>query len=164
MRLVFILLIALTSHGLSAQKTWDDILTNLETASTDYINAFIGQDWDTYMAHTHKNVVEMAGGKEVLIPIAQETFKMYESIGFSMKEASITGKIETVDSPEGIQALIPAAIVMSSNGEDVNTPMKLFALSTDAGDTWTFVDLSQYDASNIKVFVPEFSEKLIPLW
>ena len=107
----------------------------------------------------------MAGGKDILIDVAKQSVDMYHSIGMKITEAKINGKIQTADSPDGIQAILPFALVMNSNNQDnINTQLKLFALSIDGGKSWKFVDLSQYDASGFKTFVPEFSEELKKYW
>ncbi|MEE9372801.1 MAG: hypothetical protein V3V00_07075 [Saprospiraceae bacterium] len=166
MRTFLSILISTFVFTLSAQnKTWDSVIEGLHNSSTEYLTAFVKKDWDKYMSYSHPNIIEMAGGKEVLMKVAEETVAMYQSIGFKLESGKVIGDIETVDSSEGIQAIIPASLEMSSEGqENTQSPLKLFAISSDGGENWIFVDLSRYDPSTITRFVPEFSEDLKKFW
>ena len=116
------------------------------------------------MEMTHPNIVELAGGNEILMKLATENIKMYESLGYELGDVKIGSEIETADSEEGIQALIPGAMILKNGDENVESPMKLFAISSDLGTTWKFVDLTQYDPKSITQFVPEFDSGLLESW
>ena len=165
MNKAFVIFIAiLLSLSISAQTTWDEVMGKLNKASIAYLTSFIQKDWDTYMNLTYPNIISMAGGKEILQKIAEENISMYRSLGFEMQSVKIGEDIRSVDSPEGIQALIPAAVVMKNGAEQVEIPIKLFAVSGNLGETWKFVDLSQYDAKSIKQFIPGFDNDLLVAW
>ena len=158
------LLISAPSFG--QNKTWEQVIDQLDSTATLFLQSFVQKDWDTYTAHTHDNIKEMAGGKDIIIKLADETISMYKSIGYSLQEGKVAaGNIETIDSAEGIQAIVPAALVMTDTNEKrIETPMVLYAISADAGSSWRFADLSQYDKASIKTFVPEFDDRLFEYW
>jgi len=166
MRLLLVLFMITSSMSLSAQemKTWDEVLDNLKESTDNYFTSYINEDWEGFASFFHPKVTELAGGEEMMVKLSKESISMYKSLGYDIEKGEITGDIETVDSSEGIQALLPAAIIMSNGDQKIESPMKLYALSSDGGLTWKFVDLSQYSSSNIRDFVPEFSSDLEKYW
>lgn len=154
----------LISVSLYGQKTWPEVMKGLTNSAEEYLQAYIDQEWDEYIELTHPNIVELAGGNDILIKMASENIEMYKSLGYELRRVRISGDIETADSEEGIQAVIPAAMILKNGDEDVESPMRLFAISSDLGTTWKFVDLTQYDPKSIKQFVPEFDDGLLAHW
>ena len=153
--------LAITSYG---QKTWPEVMKVLSGSAEEYLQSYINQEWDKYIELTHPNIVELAGGNEILKKLGTENIQMYESLGYELGGVKIGDEIETADSKEGIQALVPGAMILKNGDENVETPMKLFAISSDLGATWKFVDLTQYDPKSIKQFVPEFDANLLESW
>ncbi len=166
MRTLFILVLCVSSLSISAQtKSSDDIIDILETTSVDYLKAFTQNDWEAYTSYAHPNIIKMAGGKELLVKLAQETLDMYKSIGYDIKSGFVTGDSQIVNTGKDIQAIIPTSLYMVASGQNsIETKIKLFAISNDFGESWKFVDLSQYDKTSIKTFVPEFNETLFDFW
>jgi hypothetical protein len=164
MRQTIVLGLLLISTALSAQKSWAEVLDQLSIASEEYLNAYITKNWDTYINMTYPNIIEMAGDKTLVIQNAEENIEMYESLGFRIEGINIGDKIESADSSEGIQAIIPAAIIMIEGDQALEVPITLFAISADIGDSWKFVELTQYTPEIIKQFIPEFSDELLKTW
>ena len=162
MRYFYFLLLFLFSYSLIAQG--EAFRASLGKSSSEYLNSYIQKDWKKYTEYTYPNIIEMAGGEDVIVRLAEETIAMYKSLGFDFVEAKINDDIESINSTANIQAIVTASMVMSTGTDNTETPLKLFAISTDSGSTWKFVDLSQYDVEGINLFVPEFDDDLKAFW
>lgn len=163
--ILFVLLTTSTSPIYSQDKPTDILIESLTLSFSEYLESYVKNDWETFVSFTHPNILEMAGGEEILVKVAEESISMYNSMGYSLKSGKVSGKIETIERQGEIQAIVPIVFTMSnSTNAEVENPIKVFAISKNYGESWKFVDLSQYDKESITQFVPEFNTGLFKYW
>ena len=60
-----------------------------------------------------------------------------------------------------MQAVLPQSTFLTSPLGDVELSSSLIAISTDKGESWTFIDTSLFGIEKIKSVMPDISPKLV---
>ena len=83
-QLFIFLLSALVCFETFAQHQSNDVIDKLNISSSIYLASYIEKNWDVYLDMTYNNIITLAGGEKILIEMADQNIKMYESLGFTM--------------------------------------------------------------------------------
>ena len=134
---------------------------NLTTQAESYVNAVVASDFDKVVELTHEDVIKMGGGPEYLLKDLKAEAQNQELQGFVYKNAEVGSHPEFLNSDGQLQTTIPVKYFLRFNNIEAESVVNLFAVSTDEGDTWKFVNLERFDDQSLREFVSNVSSEFV---
>ena len=155
-KLFALLLLSFLSINLHAQSQVENMLRDAKS----YNKAYLDNDFETFTEMTVPSIVELAGGKEIMVKISKEQYETMTSSG--MKFVSITPNkpSKIMIWGDDIHSILSQQVVSKMGDDKFEKTAYYLASSNDDGKTWSFVDLEPYDSETIKFFVPSFTGEL----
>ncbi len=126
-----------------------------------YANAVKTNDYEKVADLTHPDVISMGGGQEFIISDLKAEGDQLKSQGFSYTGIEVGNHPEFLVTTEEMQTIIPVKYFMSFNSKEVESWSNLFAVSSDKGVTWKFVNLDKFDEPSLREFVSNVSPELV---
>ena len=153
---ILILALLLTAHLCTAQYT-----EAIKRDATTYNEAYLAQDYDTYVDLSIEQIVKLGGGKASMISVATEQAEMYA--GSNMKIESLTPEAvsEVYTSGDALHVVLGQRQVISAGDKKFTTLISYLAESLDEGKTWKFIDLTPYDQESLSLFMPGISPDVV---
>jgi len=162
------LLFAITAVGLSQDKVGDVIpladvpeSKALITHANKYADAVVNKNYGGIASLTHEDVISMGGGIDFLVFDLKAEQKNLESQGMSYVSAEVGTHPEFLNSDGQLQTIVPIKFYLNLNSQKVESWIKLFAVSSDEGVSWTFVNLEKFDEPSLRTFVKNVSPELV---
>lgn len=144
--------------SLSAQK--GDNYKILETYVETYTTAVKKGDLTKITALTHPAIIEMGGGQEFMLNELSAEHEMYNSLNLRLLNITTKSTSKIIDAGDELHAVVPYVIDYQNGEEQYKEENFYLAASLDSGVTWYFVDYKKYDAESIKLFLPNYNERL----
>jgi len=123
--------------------------------------AMIQKDVDKMIGYMPDNIVEMGGGLKFMKEQVQANLKMFADQKITIKDVITGDPGDLVIAGDEIHCVIPQTLKMNLGEHDFDQHRNILAVSNDEGANWRFLDLSQYDTKSLKLFFPEFNDKLV---
>ena len=152
-RIFSILFIAFVSMSISAQSQVELLLQDAK----EFNAAFLKGDFDTYVDMTIPSVVEVAGGKEVMVTNAKASYDMTTKSGLAYESIEPLKPSKFMFAGRDLQSILPQTIVTKIGKTKISQKVYFLASSSDEGKTWTFLNLEPYDTASIKTYVPSYT-------
>lgn len=149
-----ILCIAFVSISIHAQSQVELLLQDAEK----FNEAFIKGDFETYVDMTIPSVVEVAGGKEIMINNAKASYEMTTKGGMIYESIKPLKPSKFMFAEKDLQSILPQTIITKIGDTRISQKVYFLASSSDEGKTWTFLNLEPYDTASIKTYVPSYTE------
>lgn len=127
----------------------------------EYRKALVEVNLDKLLTFAHPNIVRMGGGANYYIDEIRDEYNMYSAAGLKIKDININVPSKILSAPSGLQGMVSYTRTLV-NEESKELPEKHFFLITsqDNGVTWKFTDMKKYDPRSLKLFVPDYNERL----
>lgn len=133
----------------------------LVTQVKSYANAVQSNNYEKVAELTHPDVINMGGGQKFIISDLKVEGDQLKSQGFTYTGIEVGNHPEFLVTTEEIQTVIPVKYFMSLNSKVVESWSNLFAVSSDEGMTWKFVNLDKFDEASLREFVSNVSPELV---
>jgi len=168
-KLTLFFFLSLASLGLVGQEQVGDLILlsdvpeskALTSYAQQYAQAIQNNNYDQVAALTHEDVVKMGGGETFIISDLKAEGDLLMSQGFKYTGVEVGTHPEFLTSEGQLQTVIPVKYFLSFNGKDVEAWTNLFAMSSDEGVSWTFVNLEKFDEVSLREFVSNVSPELV---
>ncbi len=152
--LLFIVFVA----ALSVQA--QDIKSALTTNTQEYLNAYIEEDVNTILKYTHPNIIEMGGGEEYLVKDIAGELEMIKTQGLKYIGAEVMDVDNNFELHGEKFFLVPHSWLVEIGGNSYKSVTYVLASTADEGMTWSFINVSKYNAKNLAVYIPGFDESI----
>lgn len=159
MKKALLLILSLTVFVgfVTAQEEHD---ASIEDAFSKYRQAYLSVDRSKLVEMSHPKIVEMGGGPEYMIEEITQDYNMYNALGLKILDLTINKSSKVIKVDDSLQAMLPYERSLD-NKEDIITEKGFFLIiSEDEGKSWSFTDMRKYDSESIKVFIPNYNERL----
>lgn len=141
-----------------AQKSEDYV--TLQSYVDLYTQAIKESNFEKIAMMTHPNIVKMGGGQEFMVNELSSENEMYNGLNLRLLNIKTNSTSKIISAGEELHAIVPY-IIEYQNGEESYEEENFFlAASLDNGTSWYFVDYKKYDPESIKVFLPNYNERL----
>lgn len=155
-QLTFLFLISI-SISVSAQGEYDKAIMKGAKLMT---SALSKSDYTTAVEYIHPNVISMAGGKESVKSILEETAAMKKRDGYNIIQTNTLGNGEYTQAGDEIHTIVGQEQIFELGDMKFKTDVYLLAVSGDKGESWKYVNLEAYNQKSIKIFFPNFNDFL----
>lgn len=125
-----------------------------------YANAIIDKDISGIMDYMHPNIVKMGGGDEFMKTQIEQQINVYSDQNISLTNIVFDTPGDIVQAGDELHCIVQQTQILKMGDKDFENKGNLLAVSQDNGESWKFVDLAQYDANSLKIFIPNFNEAL----
>jgi hypothetical protein len=149
----YILSLLITFQTVRAQDS-------LFKGATDYTQAIVDRDFDKVITKTLPNIVEMGGGKELMVQDLHSERQQVVDNGLDYISAKIGEPGKVFESNGDQQLIFPVTYKVVSNLNELNVNAKLLAVSKDKGKSWYFLDIEKYDRESLKSFYSNLSDDI----
>ncbi|MFT4534477.1 MAG: hypothetical protein ACI9P5_001837 [Saprospiraceae bacterium] len=154
MRSIFsILFITFISFSIHAQSQVELLIEDARRFNA----AFLKGDLDKYIDMTIPSVIEIAGGKEVMVANAKASFEMTTKSGLTFESIEPLKPSKFMFADKDLQSILPQIIITKVGETKISQKVYFLASSSDEGKTWTFLNLEPYDTVSIKTYVPSYT-------
>lgn len=126
-------------------------------------SALVDNDFKAFADFNYPKLLDQAGGKEKFIQELENSAKAQKERGDKFLKISVTNPSKTVECNGELQCVLRQEATMSlSGGKPFTFASNLIAISTDKGKSWTFLNASDKNVSDIKKVFPNICDS-IPL-
>jgi len=108
----------------------------------------------------HPNIIEVGGGPYYYIETLSDEYNMYSKQGLSLKNLIIKKASKVVKTDADLQAMVPYIRTFDADSGPITEDGFFLIVSQDGGKSWYFTDMKKYDAESIKLFIPNYNERL----
>lgn len=119
--------------------------------------AFLKGDFDKYVDMTIPSVIEIAGGKEIMVTNAKASYEMVTKSGLAYESIEPLKPSKFMFAGRDLQSILPQTIITKIGKTKISQKVYFLASSSDEGKTWTFLNLEPYDTASIKTYVPAYT-------
>ena len=119
--------------------------------------AFLKGDFDKYVDMTIPSVIEVAGGKEIMVTNAEASYEMVTKSGLAYESIEPLKPSKFMFAGRDLQSILPQTIITKIGETKISQKVYFLASSSDEGKTWTFLNLEPYDNASIKTYVPAYT-------
>lgn len=162
-RFILILLFAWnTSFGQETKtKNQLSIIESLSAQAQIMVKSIVERDYTTYIDLVYPPVVEVFGGKELMISATKTNKEAQIEAGMILVEAKLQNNSHELLEHNGLfQTIVPFNYTVEISGDRYQGVNYLLALTDKEEIRWTFVELETFDEKSIKEFIPEYSDML----
>jgi hypothetical protein len=138
----------------------DDSTSNLKIQAQKMADAFIKEDYKTFVAYNYKPMVNGAGGAAKMEQAITTMVNGMKAKGMSFLSISFDEPSTIVKSGTELQATIAQHTTIKLTQGKIVTTSTLIAISTDNGLNWTFVDTSNKDINLLRKAMPNLSPSI----
>ncbi len=156
-KVLFLLLSLIISISTIDAQEYD---ASIEHAFSKYRQAYLSIDRAKLVEMTHPNIVKMGGGSAYLIEEITQNYNMYAALGLSIMDLTINKSSKVLKVDDSLQAMLPYERTLEKEEDIVSEKGFFLIISEDKGGSWYFTDMRKYDAESIKVFIPNYNERL----
>lgn len=135
---------------------------NLTARAQELTEALGRKDYEKVIDLTYPKVVEVGGGREKLLAAMTEEVKSMESEGVEIISSNASAPTQIVHDTGGIFAVVPVTSKVKAQEGTFQTEGSLIGISTDGGQSWTFVDASGKDLTELKKVLPNLDKLNLP--
>ena len=154
MRSIFsTLFITFISFSIHAQSQVELLLED----ARKFNEAFLKGDLEKYIDMTIPSVIEVAGGKEVMVTNAKASLEMTTKSGLTFESIDPLKPSKFMFAGKDLQSILPQIIITKVGETKISQKVYFLASSSDEGKTWTFLNLEPYDTVSIKTYVPSYT-------
>lgn len=165
---VFIFSLAVIANMFSQDKVGDMIALAevpesiaLIAQANSYADAVLSKDYQKVADLTHEDIITMGGGADFLMSDLKAEQSSLEGQGMKFVSAEVGSHPEFLSSDGQLQTIVPVKFHLDYNSKKVESWVKLFAVSSDEGISWTFVNLEKFDETSLRDFVKNVSTELV---
>lgn len=137
------------------------VLENLKGQANIMGQAFISGDYRTFAKYTHPLIVRSIGGEIKMVDELNKMSSNLKNRGMSFGKITFDEPSKIVRSKNELQSTLSQHTeVKLADGNAISTST-LIAISTDNGNSWTFVDTSNKSIETIRKLLPNLNNSII---
>lgn len=155
-KILLITTLAFLAFSLQAQDYFGAIKKDV----AKFNSAIVSQDYDTYIQYLNPDILEKAGGKEVMIQVEKDKAVANASVGFKTESIVPVKMSEIVNAGAELHTIVTQEEVIRVADSKFKRKAFYLAATRDGGETWTFVDLEPYTVDAIKLYIPDYNSAL----
>ncbi len=167
LNILFLLLLFITT-GIFAQDKVGDMIALAEVPESialidqanNYAKAVVDSDFSGITKLTHEDIISMGGGEDFMISELEADYATLKAQGMKYVSADVGNHPEFLKSDGQLQTIVPVKFHLDYNSKKLESWIKLFAVSSDEGVSWTFVNLEKFDEASLRAFVKNVSAEL----
>jgi len=147
--------------GLSALTAMaQDVTARIKQEAEKCAKALLAGDYEGVATYTHKRVITLMGGKEVLVASLKRGIEQMRADGYDFADASVGSPSEPKKIGAWITSMVPQEVVMKVPGGRLHQESFLLAISEDEGMQWVFLDLGPITPAQFTQVFPELDGKI----
>jgi len=135
---------------------------NLTARAKELEDALQRKDYAKVIDLTYPKIIEYAGGREKLLAAMTNELKTMEAEGVEIVSSSSSAPSQFVHEANSIYAVVPITSKFKAKDGMFQVEGSLIAISTDAGQNWTFVDATGKDQAELKKILPNLDKLKLP--
>lgn len=136
-------------------------MTNLKKQADAMGAYFIRKDYPHYVKYINPKVIASLGGSDKMIGLLNQSMDAMKAQGINFKDLQIGEPSMIITTKTDLESVVPQTINLSVKEGRVQTMSYLVAVSSDNGDTWTFIDTSGKTLKDIQKIFPSLSNDLV---
>jgi hypothetical protein len=154
---IICLIIAASARAEQPRKLAKDIKPDaILSAAQEMGRAMIAQDFGKLADFTFPKIVAGMGGREKMIEKLKAGVEEMKNAGYGFNTFHVDAPTAIADAGNDIVAVVPQSLEMTVPGGKLTAKSYLIGLSSDQGQTWTFIDGAGIDAKSLKTLLPNF--------
>lgn len=142
--------------SINAQSPEETLLRDVK----EFNNSFLKKDFVKHVDYTIPYVIEMAGGKEVMLENIKANYEMTTAGSVEYVSIDPLEPGEIILAGKELHAILPQKVINKYGTTKFVKTGYFLAISQNEGKSWTFLDLEPYDSKSIKMFVRSFTGEL----
>jgi hypothetical protein len=158
----FLLFITLASFGQHKKLDTATSMVNLKTSVNRMKQSLMDGDYPTFTSYIHPQVANLVGGKDKLIELTKESYKILEIEGYKISAVTIEYPAAIIDnSPDNLQTIVQENLTLKNKKGRLISKSYLIAISNDMGATWFFIETSGKTLDEMKSVFPFLNNNLV---
>ena len=154
------LVASLCIANLLAHGQMPDVTGNLEVDAKRMIRAIESEDYATYVDLSYPAYIEAFGGKDLMVKMTKTNKDATKESGLILTSAKFKSSSPPLADSTSIQSIVTFEYLLDITGNAYVGENYLLAISTDEGNSWSFVELETFDEESIKTFVDVYNDQL----
>jgi hypothetical protein len=150
------------AQGSPAPPSAVESYPNLTAQAKQLEDALARKDYGKVIDLTYPKVIEYAGGREKMLDETTREVQSMEAEGVVILSSTCSAPSQFVRDASGIYAVIPVVSKVKATDGVFQTEGSLIGVSTDGGQTWTFIDASGKDQKELKKILPNLDKFNLP--
>ena len=133
------------------------------TARTKELEEAIGRkDYAKMVDLTYPKLVESLGGRDKMFAEMSNEMKSMEAEGVELLSTVPSPPTQFVHESNGVYAVVPVTTKIKARDGIFQTEGSLIAISNDGGTSWTFVDATGKDQTELRKLLPNLDKLNLP--
>jgi hypothetical protein len=133
------------------------------TARTKELEEAISRkDYTKMVDLTYPKLVDLLGGREKMLAEMSNQMKSMEAEGVELLSTVPSPPTQFVHESNGIYAVVPVTTKIKAKDGMFQTEGSLIAISNDGGTSWTFIDATGKDQTELKKLLPHLDKLNLP--
>jgi len=151
---------ASTAPGVGPGKS--ETYPTLTARAKELEDALGHKDYAKVVDLTYPKLIEYAGGREKLLAAMTKELKTMEAEGVEIVSSTASPPSQFVHEGNGIYAVVPITSKFKAQDCMFKVEGSLIVISTDGRQTWTFVDATGKDQTELKKILPNLDKLKLP--
>ena len=122
--------------------------------------AFIKEDFDTFIAFNHPSMVQAFGGKRMMTEMLHSNASAFRENNTKVLSIKYGEILDIQKTQSDLQAIVTQEIVFNTTQGQIKENQKLLAIQEFASGEWHFVSIQNKSKEEIKTIFPQFNSKL----
>lgn len=161
MRIVkFILLFISVSINTYSQGDQESIKLKLKTQANKGGQHLLKKNYHEFLDFMYPDAITKMGGRENIIKMIKDGQVEMEQNGTRIIGVEFGEPSEILIRDNTLQCILPQMITLQVRGGTLKSKASLFAISSDNGNNWTFLDVTGKTKEQLKQIIPIFHEGL----
>src|SRR5262245_33153421 len=134
----------------------------LPVRAKELADALGRKDYEKVVDLTYPKVIEIGGGRDKLLAAMTSELKSMEAEGVEIISSTPSSPSQFYQDATGIYAVVPMTSKFKAKDGTFQVEGSLIAISTDAGQNWTFVDATGKEQTELKKILPNLDKLKLP--
>lgn len=156
MRYLLFIILAFSFSNTNAQVD----TTNLQAMTQEFVDAYVGRDFQKLANLTHPNVIKLSGSMEFVRRDYQDDYNSLANMGFKYESGSVGTPGEIFQSGSEYLCFIPQLFIVELSGIRYLSEVYVLATTMTNGKVWSFVTLDRQDQESISTFIPSYEKRM----
>jgi hypothetical protein len=156
----FILLFISFSTVSYSQVKQDNIALKIKTSATTMGQLLLSRNYDDFLNYMYPDAIPKMGGRENIIKMIKDGQVEMEQNGTKIISVEFGEPSEILTKNNTLQCILPQMITLQVKGGTLKSKASLFAISSDNGNNWTFLDVTRKTKEQLKQIIPIFHKGL----
>jgi hypothetical protein len=123
-------------------------------------NAMLQKNYSTIIDYTYPKLVEMAGGKQVLLNATKSAFEKMDD-SFIIEKITFGEPQKIYVAGKELHCIVPETLSINTNKGKMQASYSLLAVSPDKGKKWYFIETHKFTPKIMKTIFPNFNYNLV---